>query len=52
MSGTRVGHFLGMGQAVSRAVSRGERLAQELKLRLLNKEMHFIMSVPISFHSV
>jgi REP element-mobilizing transposase RayT len=37
MSGTSVGQLLGMGQsAVSRAVSRGERLSEELKLSLLN----------------
>jgi chromosomal replication initiation ATPase DnaA len=37
MSGTNVGHLLGIGQsAVSRASVRGERLAQELELSLTN----------------
>jgi putative transposase len=36
MSGTRVGKLLSLGQpAVSRAVVRGEKLAQNLKLNLV-----------------
>ena len=36
MSGTSVGKLLGLGQpAVSRAVRRGEQLAQEMELTLV-----------------
>ena len=41
MSGTNVGNLLSLGQsAVSRAVLRGEKLAQDMKLSLKNQEMH------------
>jgi hypothetical protein len=45
ISGTSVGKLLSLGQpAVSRAVVRGEKLAQDMKLSLSNKEMHLFMT--------
>ena len=48
MSGTSVGRMLSFGQsAVSRAVVRREKLAQDMNLSLIKREMHFIMTVPL-----